>query len=86
MLSTDQRPLHAIATDILRDPALRGRARRISTPHLRVLMQAVTPSDVVGYHLARMSIMYALDCLRTYPNKQLKAELLDACNSHCKVI
>lgn len=86
MQSTDQRPVHQIASDILRDPALRGRARSMSMPHLLVLMEANTMSDVVGFRLARLSALHALDCLRTYKNMQLKAELLDHINSHCRVI
>lgn len=80
MLSTGQRPLHEIATDMLRDPALRGRARQSAATHLKVLAQAETVDDVVGWRLAKMSALKALACLRTYPNKQLKNELLDHCN------
>lgn len=86
MQSTDLRPVHLIATEMLRDPALRGRARASATPHLRVLMDAHTLDQVVGFRLARLSAVQALACLRSYPNKTLKNELLDHCNSHCRVI
>ena len=84
MQSTGLRPVHQIATDILRDPALRGRARSLATPHLLVLMEANTLSDVVGFRLARLSAMHAMDCLRTYKNKQFKSELLAHCNKEEK--
>ena len=86
MQSTDLRPLHEIATDIVRDPAFRGRARMSARPHLEVLLEAETVYDIVGWRKVSLTLRHTLDCLRTYKNKQLKSELLDHLQSHCRVI
>jgi len=81
-----RRPIAEIATDILRDPQLRGRARMFAPPHLEILTQARSIHDVVGYKKVSMSTLAALDCLRTYKNQQLKGELLDHLQSQCRVM
>ena len=79
-----RRPIGEIASDILRDPQLRGRARMFAPPHLKILPEARSIHDVVGYRKVSMTAYAALDCLRTYQNKQLKGELLDHLQSQCR--